>query len=1081
MGKINKAYPNLLGGVSQQVPEQRRPGQHWAQTNMVADPVLGLVRRPGSLYLGQVAATLDADDAPNYRAVDFRVGSKDYSLFLPFAAQTSGTAQNAYCVNKTDNVVVPVAAPNGTVQAMLNAGLSAATAVGRFILMAGPGLDTTYTTVEQWDNESNQSRHIVWIRGGGYSRKFRFAIIRGNQKFWTEYTTLEASYPYSLDTTDLVTTDPDYVKKLNDRTNDFNTKVTQWIGLALEDALPTNIAAKLAAELQVSGFLGTGATVEVKGSTICITDTTIEEIEVDDGGDNTLIRGVGNAVGAPELLSTNGYPGKVVQVRPNANTEGDVFYLRARAKDGSTGAFTAVTWEETAGTLYTPTQALAFATVEGGICYIGNTPANIASLSGVAFQDYIPSEAGDSTSSAPPAFLDNGITALGLFQDRLIVGSGATFFASRPGDYLNWFRASILSVQASDPVSFVAIGGEDDTLRHTVIYDRNLVLFGDKQQYLIDGRKALEPRTASATVMAAYPNAAVAEPIIVGNFLFYGKSSDDIATVHQLRPGAIAESPENYELSIPLEDYLPGVPWELQAGTSPSAIYIRTTGDSNSVYIYGYLDSQGNERQFEAWYKWEFDAALGNIAGISLGDGYVYVGFFRGATFTVDRVPLNVKTDMPYLDSMLTYVGPSRGAGYVRANGRAGNYDGGTTGTYEGYPMSGHVTLSSPYMVDRQDNVVSTGRLTVNTVTVQMKDVGGVSFKVESSSTPCWGAALHGQLSTPAAEDDLDLTLVGPDCPVTPDFEGVVLDTFSTDGTLATRDGEVGADWTGSYSNWSNSKALADVVVDNGRAYIPASGSSNSATFFASGIADYTQDTYIELEMVVPAGYSGRPQAEICLTSDPTLANPTAELTVYAQANTGGTAFWGVGGSATRPVFNGFAFDDSTPFAVDTPVILRLELTNSGTTLTAFMNDVQVWTETLAGFDSYWTGFAYYNSQSLNARTLDVLRIETGYLGAAPAACDPPVEGPTLPVTGGCGSIPGGGSFSYGTMSLADQADLSAATVVNAKPYEDSKLVIPIGRESRDYRLTLGTYRWAPLTIATVEWVGQYFNNTRRI
>lgn len=48
-------------------------------------------------------------------------------------------------------------------------------------------------------------------------------------------------------------------------------------------------------------------------------------------------------------------------------------------------------------------------------------------------------------------------------------------------------------------------------------------------------------------------------------------------------------------------------------------------------------------------------------------------------------------------------------------------------------------------------------------------------------------------------------------------------------------------------------------------------------------------------------------------------------------------------------------------------------------------------------------------------------------------------------------------------------------------PVETVKLTVPVGRQTKDYRLTMGSVLWAPLTIAAVEWTGQYFNNTRRV
>jgi hypothetical protein len=39
----------------------------------------------------------------------------------------------------------------------------------------------------------------------------------------------------------------------------------------------------------------------------------------------------------------------------------------------------------------------------------------------------------------------------------------------------------------------------------------------------------------------------------------------------------------------------------------------------------------------------------------------------------------------------------------------------------------------------------------------------------------------------------------------------------------------------------------------------------------------------------------------------------------------------------------------------------------------------------------------------------------------------------------------------------------------------------PIALETRDYKLTLRARTWLPLTITTLEWVGQWFNRTQRV
>jgi predicted small integral membrane protein len=62
MSTYEAAYKSLLQGVSQQLPEERLPGQLTAQTNMLSDPVTNLRRRPGALFRKAWSWT-DADDA----------------------------------------------------------------------------------------------------------------------------------------------------------------------------------------------------------------------------------------------------------------------------------------------------------------------------------------------------------------------------------------------------------------------------------------------------------------------------------------------------------------------------------------------------------------------------------------------------------------------------------------------------------------------------------------------------------------------------------------------------------------------------------------------------------------------------------------------------------------------------------------------------------------------------------------------------------------------------------------------------------------------------------------------------------
>lgn len=97
-----------------------------------------------------------------------------------------------------------------------------------------------------------------------------------------------------------------------------------------------------------------------------------------------------------------------------------------------------------------------------------------------------------------------------------------------------------------------------------------------------------------------------------------------------------------------------------------------------------------------------------------------------------------------------------------------------------------------------------------------------------------------------------------------------------------------------------------------------------------------------------------------------------------------------------------------------------------------------------------------------------------------PIDCCPPLPQRTDP---GCGTTSCGREFSEKTLSWSDSVKTDGEYTFpesRLNPVETVLVTAPVGRNNEDYRLTMGSVLWAPLTIAAVEWTGQYFNNARR-
>jgi hypothetical protein len=211
-----------------------------------------------------------------------------------------------------------------------------------------------------------------------------------------------------------------------------------------------------------------------------------------------------------------------------------------------------------------------------------------------------------------------------------------------------------------------------------------------------------------------------------------------------------------------------------------------------------------------------------------------------------------------------------------------------------------------------------------------------------------------------------------------PPLTQYVLDTFSTDGTLASRSGETGTSWS-TGTSYSANKATSDAIVSGGKFYLPAAGSSNNTTYFASGLIPATVDFYAEVEFLVPTGYAGKPQVSIVLSTNPNGSNDW--VTAYSQAEPSFNDF-ALGASRTiGGSFSNLGTIYDTPFAADTVKILRIEFSASRATIKRYFNGVLKDTDnTQPALGACYMGIEIYNSTSSGYRSLDVLRVEAGPL-----------------------------------------------------------------------------------------------------
>lgn len=803
MAKVGGSYDSVVLGVSQQTPQDRRSGQMWEQVNMVSDPVQGLTRRHGSVFeakqdlkAGTVNTNWLREAAVKFKVRPFSIGGIDYDLIYSneYVRGNITEVLPVYCYDKTNKKFLPVRGSGDVWGALVANGASAVVNIGSYLFLSAKGYVPQYTTTTKYTPDNERKSIAIWVRNGDYSRdyNFRFTTTAGTT-FLAAVRTPASTYPGKLDTSgipvpvinmagigdsgsaedtmklnkaiaDFNSKMAQYNKQIADSTNGYNSAVTQWLGTASAAIQPEQIAIQLTDQIRSKAGL-TAQQVQRDGSYIFITDAanvkTGECVAVSDA----YLKAVVNDVAKPDDLIPKHFFGKTVKVRSQKATGKDAYYLVAEAKDGQSGLYGDVIWRETAGVQTTPTKVFCVGTIANGTLFIASDPASLESAAGITgVPRFVGSQVGDQISIPVPNFLKKGISYMGVFQDRLLIGTGSTVFASRPGDYFNWFRQSVLSVSDNDPVEMYALGSEDDTIYWDTTFDRNHVMFGRKYQYIISGRSLLTPNNPNIQIMSAVEDAVQAEPQASGNLVFYGKDIISKGSLHQMQVGATTDSAESYECSQQLDRYIKGKPCQILCNQSPYVVLLRTTEKYNGFYVYTYLDSmQGGQRMFDSWSTWEWDEKLGYCAGISKYQGEILCYTLRTHNnwmgMVCDRFTFDTElSDYPYLDSwrpmkdwqannqdLVPSQFPKRlsvaytvahtyyfmGSPYENLDNNMPGWESDTNSLIIGVNYPAYFTPTSPYLRDKNDKAILNGRLTISRLNVAVSDTGALDGQLD--------------------------------------------------------------------------------------------------------------------------------------------------------------------------------------------------------------------------------------------------------------------------------------------------------------------------------------------------------------
>lgn len=603
--KTTGAIKNLVQGVSTQNPKERIEGQVWTMSNSLPDPVEGAVKRPGVKHVRSVYSNLASVEGAELKFKTVAIGESDYAI---------GTYDGQIVMrDMTSGYDIEVRQEPASIE-YFKGGIGATTNIGEYTLLAGTaipavgqqkltGIHSKAYTNNTYSAQADVNRVvIVEIRQGAYSGTY--TVRRSDGTSLATFTVANGGTA-----TDSAQVQPNYIAS------------------QLYTQLLTAIGAQVGGGI-IRAVHQTGASIA-----IFLWYDAIDEacaLFADDGAFNTRMVMSDRFSSVATTLPSVGVEGHVMEIG-KANRRSGNYYVRfEHTQGGSTSSTPSLDtnklrpgrWVETSrsyiSTGYSAGGFLSESTLPSllyffdGVAYIG-TGSYIAQqvrddtgnvITPLTWGNRV---AGDDDSAPDPFFVGSPIAWMGVFQDRLVILAKGSVSMSRTGDYLNFYRASVIDDLATDPINLTSTFDSTDQLVGGALLDKNLVVIGTKTHYAIIGRTGITPTNAAILKTSAFESSPNVPPVSFGNMVYFASASQKNSDILAIQPSDTVDSTYAYPVSSHVDGYIPGNLVSLTASTKLNILF--ALSNDGVLYCYRTLFNQG-ERVLSAWFDFTFGTHL---------------------------------------------------------------------------------------------------------------------------------------------------------------------------------------------------------------------------------------------------------------------------------------------------------------------------------------------------------------------------------------------------------------------------------------------------------------------------------------
>lgn len=605
--------PNLINGVSQQAPQQRRDTQAESQKNCVNSPVDGCYARPGSKHV----ALLEGEDFSNAFIQDvIRSDDEKYRIVID-----NGMIRAFDLITGEEGTITPT-----TVDAE-DYLLTAGNAKDAFRLLTIE--DTTFIANRDvtpamipYTPPADSEKYFdsfIYIRAGNYNREYAFYLRYGANSWRYTVTTLYQNRGSAENLQE------------SERSIEINNMAS-----AMYTALTSGQGANPA--LTSYGFSVTlmGNIIRVRRSQAGGGDYKVDGWDDNNMQDMIVIKESVKRFGD---LPNRCWAGSVLRVAgTDGGTTADDYWVKWTGDDGTQGV-----WDECAA------PAAATRINEKTM------PHTLFALGGNEYtfgpETWETRIAGDGINSAKnPSFIGRKIQDLTFTRDRFGIMTEASISLSKSKQYFTHFPDTVQTQLDTAPIDVRLASTHIAILRDAVAHGQNLFFWADGIQFVLASGDTLTQKTVEIEPSTDFDYSARVKPTGIGDNLVFTNESGKFSQVYEQFAAQQGVNKEADDITAHVPKYIPAKLRWFTGSTTLKSYVVSSEDRPNILFVYNYF-VVGDQKQQSAWDRWEYPESHDIIYGnLDSNDLHLCIQRPDGVAFeTLDASPDQVDEGGTYL------------------------------------------------------------------------------------------------------------------------------------------------------------------------------------------------------------------------------------------------------------------------------------------------------------------------------------------------------------------------------------------------------------------------------------------------